>query len=472
MDIFFLLKLVTIGVGFYMAWTIGANDVSNAIGTSVGTKALPLKKAVILAALLEFAGAFFLGSHVSETIQEGIVNPYVFSATPMIYVLGMVAALLATGIWLHLASYLGLPVSTTHAIVGSVLGFGALIGGIHAVYWDKILSIAASWVLSPVMSGFLAYFLFSLLQKRIFFSIHPLKAAKRLIPILVFISIFTFSLTLIYQGLAVLNFHPNIYESVALSIITGLIGFFIGKIIVSRLPKDQCIPGTSPHPMESVHLEKAAKHLLRLKLSAKGETRKKASSLLKETAMLKKEVQKKSHVSKESSIYNKIENQFKYLQMISACMIAFAHGANDVSNAIGPVAAVFDVLNSKVINTSSNIPTWILLLGGSGIVIGLATWGWRVIETIGKKITTLTPTRGFSAELGASLTILVSSKLGLPISTTHALVGAVLGVGIAKGISAINLRVLRDIVMSWLITIPVCALLNIVVFYILKFILL
>ena len=344
----FLFKCAAFILGLYMAWNIGANDVANAMGTSVGSRALTLKKAVLIAAVLEFCGAFFMGSSVSQTIQGGIIHLPHFQHDPNSFVLGMLGALLSTSLLLQTASYFGLPVSTTHAIVGAILGFGAIAGGIDAIQWGAMGKITASWVLSPILSGITSYFIFFLLQR---FAIVYLPASS-----------------------PSQNFHP--------------------------------------HP----------------------------------------------------------EKVFIYPQIASACLIAFAHGANDVANAIGPVAAILNTLQTQTLELHSPVPPWLLLLGGIGIVLGLATWGWRVIETIGKKITELTPMRGFAAELGAGITILFASKLGLPISTTHALVGAICGVGIARGVKALNFRMLTEIMVSWLVTVPLCAIVSVILFYLLKLI--
>ena len=337
--------VTTLVLGLYMAWNIGANDVANAMGTSVGSKALTLKKAVFIAAFLEFGGAFFAGSSVSETIRHGIVSPAIFEANPEIFVLGMMGALLATGALLQLASYFALPISTTHAIVGAVIGFGATIGGVDAIYWGKVAWIGAGWIFSPVLSGLVSYGLFSVTQ-----------------------------------------------------------------VLVRR-----------------------------------------------------------TAVVGEGIVDPPLEKMFVYFQIATACMVAFAHGANDVANAIGPVAAVLSVVKTHSLHTQSEIPSWLLALGGGGIVLGLATWGWRVIETVGKKITKLSPMHGFCAEFGAAVTILFASKLGLPISTTHALVGSVFGVGLVQGISSLNLRTLREIAISWIVTIPLCAIFSIGAFYLLRF---
>ncbi len=465
-----ILKYLTILVGFYMAWNIGANDVANAMGTSVGSKALTLKRAVILAAVFEFSGAFFVGSHVSRTIQGGIVDPHIFQADPMIFVIGMMGALLATGILLQLASYFGMPVSTTHALIGAVLGFGLVIGGIHAVHWIEVGEIVVSWLISPLLSGLISYVLFSLLQKRIFFSPNPLQATKKLAPFLIFFCFTVITLSILFNGLK--NIHLNLSFPLALlySVLVGLFFAFIGMLLIRRIPDSNLGKKTYQSPQHIISLEKAKKHLQRVKIASQDETRKKASEILQEIESLNATVKKQTQFLEKTSPFTSVEKIFVYLQIISASLVAFAHGANDVANAIGPVAAVIDILKTKVISTSSAVPSWLLALGGAGIVVGLATWGWRVIETVGHKITELTPTRGFSAEFGAAITILLASKLGLPISTTHALVGSILGVGLARGIHALNLKMLRDIALSWIVTIPLCAILSIIVFYILKII--
>jgi phosphate/sulfate permease len=451
-----------------MAWNIGANDVSNAMGTSVGSKALTLKKAVIIAAVLEFSGAFFLGSNVSKTIQSGIVNTEFFHSDPSIYALGMIASLLATGIWLHTASYLRVPVSTTHAIVGAIAGFGLMSKGVNALHWMKILFILSSWIFSPLLSGAIAYLLFSLFQKKILFNIKPLEATKNFIPYLVFLVFNFFTLSLIYNGLINLNLNLPFLNAFMISSLIGIIASLISFFLVKKIPTNPHLAKRSINPLQIIALEKAAKHLQRTQLSSSGKIEERAKKILNDVKELSNSVKEEPEYLQTTTDYEKIEKTFVYLQILSASMIAFAHGANDVSNAIGPVAAVMSNLKANVVTLNTTIPLWILILGGGGIVIGLATWGWRVIETVGKKITELTPTRGFCAEFSAALTILLASKLGLPISTTHALIGGILGVGFARGLSALNLKTLRDIAFSWIITIPICMLLSIILFYIIK----
>lgn len=470
MGIDLVLIILVLLVGFYMAWNIGANDVSNAMGTSVGSGALTLAKAIVIAAVLEFCGAFFLGSNVSQTMQSGIIDPTYFQSNPSIFLYGMLAALFATSIWLQVASYFGWPVSTTHAIVGAILGFGVIIGGFSTVKWVEVGSIALSWVISPAISALFSYIIFSILQRKILYAMNPVAATKRAIPIYAGILFATFTISLLFGGLKNLSFKLSSLEAIGLSIGVGIIAYLITLwIIYKSKVQDGFDMGVKPnHAQQVFSLNKTLKHLQKVKLVSEGATREEVSNILNSVRTLTDSLSEKTSKHKRLSQYHLVEKMFGYLQVLSACYVAFAHGANDVANAIGPVAAALDVIKHNSVNVTPNIPVWLLALGGAGIVVGLATWGWRVIQTIGKKITELTPTRGFSAEFGAAVTILVASKLGLPISTTHCIVGAVLGVGLARGISALNLRTLRDIALSWIITIPSSAIVCIIVFYIIK----
>lgn len=405
MNVDTVLFLLILASGFYMAWNIGANDVANAMGTSVGSGALTLRQAIMIAAVLEFSGAFFLGSHVSETMQNGIINAEHFANDPKQLLLGMLSALIGTGVWLQIASYFGWPVSTTHSIVGAIVGFGLLIGGFDSVLWGNVFFIASSWVISPLLGGLVAYNIFQLIRTKIFYAPHPLQAAKTLMPYLVFAVFVLLTLLFLFNGLENLELHIGFLETALLCLITGLGAAIFTKIGIDRWLKDT--PCT--------HLDEM------------------------------------DHTKEDFAI---IERMFGWLQILSACLMAFAHGANDVANAIGPLSAALYILQTGTVALDTAIPSWALGLGGLGIVFGLAIWGWRVIETIGKKITELTPTRGFAAEISAAATIMLASRLGMPISTTHTLVGSVIGVGMARGIEALNIGMTRDIVASWIITIP------------------
>lgn len=466
-----ILQILVLAIGFYMAWNIGANDVSNAMGTSVGSGALTLKKAVIIAAVLEFSGAFFMGSNVSETMQKGLIDTSLFADQPLILVLGMSAALFGTSLWLQVASFFGWPVSTTHAIVGAILGFGAVVGGADAIQWKEVSSIGISWIASPCISALVSYSLFTVLQKNILFALNPINAARRWMPLFAAIAIGTFTLSLLFNGLRNVHLDLVFSQAFGLSLLVAIFCYLIASLLTRKVstPKIEPCKLQSRHsPQLVISLDKAIKHLQRVHISSFDETRAKVKTLLHEVKELNTELRKETHFGERASEYQSVEKMFVYLQIVSACFVAFAHGANDVANAIGPVAAVLAVIKSGTIAATTTVPSWLLAFGGIGIVIGLATWGWRVIETIGRKITELSPTRGFCAEFGAGITILIASKMGLPVSTTHCLVGAVLGVGLAKGLRALNLGILRDIVLSWVITIPASAGVSILTFYLLK----
>ncbi len=405
-----ILFIVVILAGFYMAWNIGANDVANAMGTSVGSGALTLRQAIGIAAVLEFAGAFFFGAHVSETMQNGLVDAAIFAHAPTLLVYGMLASLLAAGVWLQIASYYGWPVSTTHTIVGAIVGFGLVVGGWEAVYWGNVAFIVSSWILSPLFGGLLGFLIFTMLRKKIFYAHDPIRAARELTPPLVFCVTAILSLVMLYKGLENLHINFNFLQSASISLGVGCASSLISWLLIKRIPVPQS-------------------------------------------------------ASAEHDQLAFVENIFGYLQILSACLMAFAHGANDVANAIGPLSAAAMILKTGTVNAQSVVPVWALALGGVGIVVGLATWGWRVILTIGKKITELTPTRGFAAEFGAALTVLVASRIGMPISTTHTLVGAVIGVGLARGLEALDMSTTRDIIISWVITVPAGAAISVAFFY-------
>jgi len=470
--------------GLYMAWSIGANDVANAMGTSVGSGALTLKWAVILAAIFEFAGAFLVGPHVSETIRGNIIAPVVFEDAPMKLALGMIAALLAAGVWLQLASYYGWPVSTTHSIVGAVVGFGAVVGGVTEVNWfgsGGVSSIVASWLISPALSGLIAFFIFRLVLTQVFYKPDPVAAAKTATPYIVFAMLMTMLLLLAFKGLGPfwMRFNLKPFDTLPLTIsltvaaTSSVLGAIISHRLVSRVaPEQQPDPATLGDREVYVarSLRKAVMHLRRIRNVADNDLRERTDQLLQETQALQQAARHRAAAAPKPSpgSFGKVEKIFVYLQIISACFVAFAHGSNDVANAIGPLSAAIETIRHGVVPVQAVVPFWLLALGGIGIVIGLATWGWRVMETIGRRITELTPSRGFCAEFAAALTILLASVYKMPVSTTHTLVGAVMGVGLARGIGALNLNTLRDIAISWVVTLPAGAGLAIIFFYILQ----
>ncbi len=467
-----VLMIVALACGFYMAWSIGANDVANAMGTSVGSGALTIKKALIVAGVLEFAGALLVGSHVSETVRSGIISTDLpeFQENPMILVYGMTASLLSAAIWLQIASYLGWPVSTTHSVVGAVLGFGIVVGGTEAANWSEVSSIVSSWIISPVLSGSVAFALFSILRRIIYDTDDAVAAAQKVTPYLVFIVFLVLTLSTVFKGLKNLNLNLEFWEAALLGTAIGLLAALISALLVRRIQPVQVeerVLIRQPLAVEK-NLSKVLIRLNKAASAASGEIKERLDGMINDLEATRKEVEKGMEVERGSGEYKTVQRIFVYLQIMSAAFVAFAHGANDVANAIGPLAAVIAIVQSGQVVLKTAVPVWLLGLGGVGIVLGLATWGWRVMLTIGKKITELTPTRGFTAEFSAALTILFASKLGLPISTTHTLVGAVLGVGLARGIGALNLRVVLDIVISWVITVPVGAIGAIIFFYILR----
>ena len=457
--------------GFYMAWSVGANDVANAMGTSVGSGALTLKRAVILAAILEFSGAFFVGSHVSETVRKGIVDTQSFNDQPMLLAYGMLAAMLAAAAWLQFASYYGWPISTTHSIVGAIIGFGVVVGGVSAVHWEKVGAIVSSWVISPLLSGTIAFFLFSFIRRKVFDSATPVLKAKQLTPYLVFFVFSILSLVMVFKGLKNLHLDLPLTQALFMAVGIGLVAAVVSHFLLKNVQEVPDEAETLPPSWSlCIGLGRADKNLKKALESSSADMQAELEDILERVGRMKAEVQQKTDSELEAVSYQKVERIFVYLQILSAGFVAFAHGANDVANAIGPLAAVINIVQTGAVSMKSAVPTWVLALGGIGIIVGLATWGWRVIETVGKRITDLTPSRGFSAEFSAAITIVLASKLGIPISTTHTLVGAVLGVGMARGLEALNLRTVRDIVISWVVTIPVGAVLTILLFYIFRWI--
>jgi len=477
--------------GFYMAWSIGANDVANAMGTSVGSGALTLRNAIIVAAIFEFAGAFLVGSHVSETVRKGIFSDEAIKFLNdsddggRLYIYGMMGALLAAATWLLTATYFGLPVSTTHSIVGSVVGFGMLIfwDDLSMIHWDKVGNIVLSWVVSPVLAGGFSFLVFIAIQRLVLHKKDMVNSAKRMAPFLVFLVFLIISLVTLYKGLKPLKLDWTFSQALLGATGIGIVSALISIPLLNRITVEEDDPETAhaQNPVIGEDLARMKTKFKKLSMLATGEVEGKLESLGARIEELSAEVEEQDQppAGKTEGAgawgtpqMRATEKIFVYLQILSACTVAFAHGANDVANAVGPLMGVVGALQreGEIVSEalSGRWSLYILGLGGLGIVIGLATWGYKVIETIGKKITELTPTRGFSAEFGAAITILVASRLSLPISTTHTLVGAVLGVGLARGIGALNLRVVRDIVVSWVVTLPAGAFLTILFFFIFK----
>ena len=479
-----LIALVLI-VGFYAAWNIGANDVANAMGTSVGSGALTLKQAVVVAGVFEFLGAYLVGANVTETVRKRMFDPELLPGihgeqAALVLALGMIAALVATGTWLLLASYFRWPVSTTHTIVGAVVGFGCVGVGISNVDWPQVGLITAGWVVSPLLSAAVAFTLFRVVLHKVFFRDDPVAAAKRVVPRFTFLVLAVLVGVAAFKGFAPLwrrlsidPFEPRIIAlTIMLAVVSGLGGMFVTNRLVRNVKAGS---GQTPNPLRYVavsrSLDKAAAHLHRVRDMGDGPSSKQVTGLLDEIEKLQSAARTQARLGTDSTELRSVERIFVFLQVLTACFVAFSHGSNDVANAIGPMSAAYQAIDAGEVALQSGVPQWALALGGLGIVIGLATWGWRVIQTVGRRITELTPSRGFCAEFAAAITILLASVIpfGFPVSTTHILVGAVLGVGLARGIGALNLRVMRDITASWAVTIPAGAGLAVFFYYVLRF---
>ena len=408
-----VLIILAIVFGTFMAWGIGANDVANAMGTSVGSGAVTIKQAIIIAVIFEFSGAILAGGEVTATIRKGILDAALFTNDPHLLVYGMMASLLAAGSWLLIASSFGWPVSTTHSIVGAIVGFGAVGVGVDAVAWSKVIKIVISWIASPVLAGIISFTLFRSLQNLIIDTQNPFNNAKKYVPYYMFLVGFVVSLVTIFKGLKHVGLSFSASTSYLLSLGFGLLVAIIGTLMIRNIHLD---------PDEN-----------------------------------------------KDFYFASMERVFSVLMIITAAAMAFAHGSNDVANAIGPLAAIYSVIESGgTIGSKSALPVWILLVGGVGIVVGLITYGHRVIATIGTGITELTPSRGFAATLAAAATVVIASGTGIPVSTTQVLVGAVLGVGLARGMAALDTRVINRIFLSWIVTLPAGALMSILFFFALK----
>jgi PiT family inorganic phosphate transporter len=404
-------------VGLYMAANIGANDLANAMGTSVGSRALTLKQAVLVSIIANVLGACFAGGHVTNTISKGMIDPALLADEPSTLMLGMFAALIAASLWVHLATFFGLPVSTTHAIVGAVVGFGIISVGAGAVSWGKIVTIAISWIISPAAGAIIAGTIYYLSEKRIMAAKDPYTAALRYAPRLIFVVVLVLILSFIFKGLKNLHIEIGFFQTLLLAIPCAAVVSLFGRKWVRWRVHIKC--ELRPNPQG----------------------------------------------------YSPVDCFFAQLQILTACYVAFAHGANDVANAIGPLAAIFSVVKTKSVALQVEVPFWMLFIGGLAVGGGLFAFGTRVMETIGKHITEITPVRGFCAEFGAATTILVCSRLGLPVSTTHVLVGSVVGIGVMRGMGALDLRIIKNIGISWIVTLPFTIVLSMVLYRLLTMIL-
>lgn len=414
MDYSVFLFISAIALCFLMTWGVGANDLANVMSTTMGSKAITVKQAMVIAILFEFAGAFLGGSGVTDTMRDGIIVSSQLSQQPLILIEGMLSVLLACTVWMNLASFLGVPVSITNAIVGSMVGFGSVVLGSNAIHWSQVSHIAIGWVTSPMIAGITAYTLFISIQQSIFVQNDPLEKAKLYIPVYLFLVGSILSFITVFKGLNHFEIHLNLKQDLAVTLATSIIITLIGLVFIKRIP-------------ELPRIRRRERFL-------------------------------------------QVEKYFAVLMALTACAMVFAHGANDVSLAVGPLT----IIHSLIVNTHKPIsvsafPAWIILLGCAGVLIGFLMYGRKVIETVGSSITALTPSRAFAATLAAATTVVVATSTGIPVSATQTLVGAVLGVGLARGIGALNLIVIRNIFMSWILTLPAASLLTILAYKALHF---
>lgn len=395
MDTSFIFIIITFLAGLYVAWNIGSNDVANSMASAVGAKAITFKQAIIIASILTFIGATFIGSHVTDTVRKGIVDPALIQ-DPKVAIIGFISVLITSGLWITFATWKSLPISTTHSIIGALIGFGLVYGGRDAVNWTKLGGVVLSWIISPIFAGGLAFIIFKLIVKFVFKSKSRKKSATIMSPFLIAITVIVILFSLLFRTTL-----GNLLQGKFLFVP------FVGVVAIFSLW---------------------------------------------------------SWLKKFTKEVGRVESIFRRLQVMTSGYMALSNGANDVANAIGPVAAVYSIMITGVIGSKVSVPVWLLAFGGIGITIGICTWGHRVMETVGKRITKLSNSRGFTIDFSAATSILLASKLGMPVSTTHAVIGAVVGIGLARGLEAVDLRIIKNIIYSWLLTVPVTALLTIPVY--------
>jgi len=403
----YLILIIGFVFGFYMAWNIGANDVANSMASAVGAKAITIRQAVFIAGILNIVGATFIGSHVTNTIRKGIVSTDVMT-DPHIALAGALAALLAAALWVSFATWRSLPVSTTHSIVGAMIGFGIMAGGFSVINWGKLGAVVLSWVISPVFSLVIAFVMFKVIVRVILSKNAVFERSIRFSPYFIGIAVFVVVLSFLFKTPLGKKFSVSMPMALILSFILAAVLGYIGKVLLQ-------------------------KYLVETQRNGNG-----------------------------------AEDVFRRIQIGTSCYVALAQGANDVANAIGPLAVIYFLVKTGTIGTKVPVPIFLLIFGGVGIALGIGMAGKRVMTTIGTKITTLTNTRGFSVDFAAATTVLLASKMGLPVSTTHAAVGGVLGVGLARGLEAVNFRIIFQIMIYWILTVPAAAITSMIVYKIIR----
>ena len=391
--------------GFYMAWNIGANDVANSMASAVGAKAITIRQAVFIAGILNVLGAVFIGSHVTNTIRKGIISTEIMS-DPHVALIGALSALLAASLWVSFATWKSLPVSTTHSIVGAMIGFGVMAGGFAVINWSKLAAVVLSWIISPVFSLVLSFFMFKIIVKVILVAEGSYFKALKLSPLFIGLAAFIIVLSFLFKTPLGKNLAFDGWSALLTAFSVAVFLGVLGRWLLHRY-----VPLNADSDAEDI---------------------------------------------------------FRKIQIGTSCYVALAQGANDVANAIGPLAVIYFLVKTGSVGAKVPVPAFLLLFGGIGIACGISMAGYRVMDTIGTKITSLTNTRGFSVDFAAASTVLIASKLGLPVSTTHAAVGGVLGVGLAGGIEAVNYGIVFQIMIYWILTVPAAALTSMVIFKILQ----
>lgn len=396
-----ILLISAVIFGLFMTWSVGANDLANIMSTTMGSKAITVKQAIIVAIIFEVAGALLGGTNVARTVQHGIINTHLSNIPPELIVYGMLSVLLASATWMTFASYLGMPVSITNAIIGALVGFGTFVLGVHSVNWHQVGYIGLSWIASPTIAGVIAYFLFLSIQRLILTARDPLKQARKYMPIYLFLVGAVLSEITVIKGIKHFYIHLHLRLNILIAVGCGLLILFVGQYLISRIPKEDLL----------------------------------------------------DHRSK----YTYIEKMFGILMLFTACAMVYSHGSNDVAVSMGPVGAIVSVIQTGHVFHNGNMILSILAIGAISVVIGFLTYGRKIIQTVGSGITALTPSRAYCATLAAAMTVVISTSTGIPVSATQTLVGAILGVGLARGIGAIDLRIVRNILTSWILTIPIVA---------------
>lgn len=481
---------------FYNAWGIGANDCANSFATSVGAKVLTLKQAVLIAGIFEFCGAVFMGSHVTSTVRKKIVDIDIFENNPGALMYGMLCADLSSAIWLTIATYFKLPVSTTHSIIGAIVGFSLAYGGADAVNWEKIWLVIASWVASPVLSGVFAGILFFVINRFVFQSSNSYQRTMHIFPILTFFTFFINSLFIIYKGSPQLDLDETelwvaMVSSISIGLATALAANFLYLPYIKRRMlnntdnEENTENGDTEENRESPNNGEALNHAesyieavndTETETEREREIQNKSFAYnpevditenIKQSKELVKKLEEKHYEDNLEKLYEnsgqidkKSDELCSWVQIITACFSSFAHGSNDVANAVAPLATIYHIYQNDSISKKSDVPIWVLVLGGIGIVIGLSTWGYKIIDRIGRELTKISPSRGFIIELSAALTIIIASRAEIPVSTTHCQVGSVVGCGLVGGVKNIKWSILKKIVFSWLITLPITGFLS------------